>query len=217
MIDTSSGRIFPAGERAHTETEWSRSCNTLKHGPFGQLYQLNDDTLAGGKTTAQIIAEDTVMVLLPTVGAIHVGDVLLEAGEVQVTYVQKGTTVTISNPYEHELVNYLQLFFTNNTGTREEQVLYAFDLDAAQNKLLDLFAANQVFASIGKFSGREEAVYETYQPGNGVFVFVIQGAFEVQYRLLEGRDALALWDVERIEIEALSNEAIILVVEIPDL
>lgn len=213
MIDTSSGRIFPAGERAHTETEWSRSCNTLKHGPFGELYQLSDDTLAGGRTTAQVIEEDTVMVLLPAVGSIHVGDALLEAGEVQVSYVQKGTTVTISNPYEHELVNYLQLFFKNTAAIQEEPVLYAFDM--GENKLLDLFAANQVFASIGKFSGRKEAVYETYQPGNGVFVFVVQGAFEVQYRLLEGRDGLALWDVEQIEIEALSNDAIILVVEMP--
>ena len=42
---------------------------------------------------------------------------------------------------------------------------------------------------------------------------MIQGAFEVQHRLLKSRDALALWNVVEVEIEALSNEAIIVLIE----
>ena len=45
-------------------------------------------------------------------------------------------------------------------------------------------------------------------------VFVIHGAFEVENRLLESRDGLAIWNTDRIELEALSNEAILLLLEI---
>lgn len=208
MIDTSSGRIFLAGQRGHTETTSFRSCRTS----FGGQYELQDITLASGESMQLQVAENTTIALLPTVGAIHIEkEGLLEAGQVQLL---KGAATVISNPYEHELVNYLQLSFKNATAENE---LYSFDISKGQ--LTDLFAASMegglLFASIGKFSGREEVVYETYQQGNGVFVFVIQGAFEVQYRLLETRDGLALWDVEQIEIEALSNDAILLLVELP--
>jgi len=52
-----------------------------------------------------------------------------------------------------------------------------------------------------------------------VFAFVIQGAFviqeafEVQGRLLHARDGLGLWDdTNLIKLEALSNDAIVLLV-----
>lgn len=35
---------------------------------------------------------------------------------------------------------------------------------------------------------------------------------EVQYRLMNAKDGLALWDLQEIELEALSNEAIIVAV-----
>jgi redox-sensitive bicupin YhaK (pirin superfamily) len=49
----------------------------------------------------------------------------------------------------------------------------------------------------------------------GLFVFVIEGAFEVEGRLLHERDSLALWETGKAEMEALSNDAIILVIESP--
>ena len=48
----------------------------------------------------------------------------------------------------------------------------------------------------------------------GAVKTVIEGAFEVHGRLLHARDGLALWDTSIAEIEALSNDAIILLVEL---
>jgi quercetin 2,3-dioxygenase len=42
--------------------------------------------------------------------------------------------------------------------------------------------------------------------------FVLQGAFEAEGRLLHERGGLALWDAGEIEIEALSNNAILLLI-----
>lgn len=44
--------------------------------------------------------------------------------------------------------------------------------------------------------------------------FVLQGTFEVENRLLEAKDGLALWNTANIELEALSNEAILLLLEV---
>ncbi|WP_165699302.1 pirin family protein [Hymenobacter jejuensis] len=46
------------------------------------------------------------------------------------------------------------------------------------------------------------------------FAFVVAGAFEVEGRLLHERDGLALWDVQEVELEALSNDALVLVLEL---
>ena len=66
---------------------------------------------------------------------------------------------------------------------------------------------------LGRFMGREEAVYKV-QPGNQLFAFVVAGAFELEGRLLHEKDGLALWDAEEVELEALSNHALVLVVEL---
>jgi quercetin 2,3-dioxygenase len=67
--------------------------------------------------------------------------------------------------------------------------------------------------SIGKFSGRGDTTYTLNEKGAGLFLFVIEGAFEADGRLLHPRDGLALWDTEKVEIEALSNDAIIVAIE----
>jgi redox-sensitive bicupin YhaK (pirin superfamily) len=63
--------------------------------------------------------------------------------------------------------------------------------------------------------GRQEAIYHKKNPKTGVFIFVIQGELEVQYRLMHEGDGLALWEVDEVEFEALSNNAILLILEVP--
>jgi len=46
-----------------------------------------------------------------------------------------------------------------------------------------------------------------------VYVFVIEGAFEVQNRLLHARDGLSLSSATEVEFEALSNDAMLLILE----
>ena len=66
---------------------------------------------------------------------------------------------------------------------------------------------------MGKYDGRREGVFKLTKDTHTVFAFVIEGAFEVQNRLLHARDGLGLWNLDEVEFEALSNEAIILLIE----
>lgn len=100
---------------------------------------------------------------------------------------------------------------------------FSFDLTGQKNRLIEIFSpvadacqgsAYSPVGLIGKFAGREEATYQILNP-SGLFAFVIAGEFEVQYRLLQAGDGLALWGLQQVELEALSNDAIILLVEVP--
>ncbi|RYE04575.1 MAG: hypothetical protein EOP44_05740 [Sphingobacteriaceae bacterium] len=237
MISQSAGKIFLAEERGHNELNWFRSFNTFNFGsfynehkhPFESLYILNEDTLAGNRKISMLAENDSCIVLIPVVGAISFKDSagnsgLLQAGQAQVLNVYAGTTLEISNPYEEESVNFLQIWIKTPDLQSTVPQLFEFDLDKNPNQLLELFSPQkktlvktvpQPHGVIGKFSGRSEAVYNPAQSGNALFAYVIEGNVEVQYRLMNPRDGLGLWDLEEMELEALSENAIVLILEIP--
>ena len=237
MVPQSKGKMFLSDERGCSELEWFRSCHTFNFGkyrhehktPFGALYVLNEDTLAEGARISMEVETDSAIVLIPVVGTIAwkagpVHEGMVEAGQAQVLQAPAGVSVQIANPYEDTPVKYLQLWIKTNGGPATAgSRLFPFDLEASPNKLVEAFgplwdilsATHTGFAgAIGKFAGREETVYKMKNPANGLFAFVLQGAFEVQYRLLHAGDGLGLWDLPEIELEALSNDAIILLLEV---
>jgi len=230
MVPQSNGKMFLADERGLNELEWFRSYNTFNFGryynehktPFGALYVLNEDTLAEGCSMSMQVEDDSHIILIPIVGAIawktsHGNEGLAEAGQAQVLPLTNGMTVEITNPYADTLVKYLQLWIkTPGDAPAAAHRLFSFSIDNNCNQLIPAFSLTPAsLGVIGKFAGREETVYKITDPRKGVFAFVLQGAFEVQYRLLHEGDGLGLWGLTEIELEALSNDAIILVVEIP--
>ena len=228
MMHQSKAKIFLSDERGHNEMAWFRSYNTFNFGnyknehkhAFGSLYVLNDDTLAAEKKLSLTVPENSFVLLIPVVGAVDYKDsngntALLQAGEALLCDVQQHTNITIANPYENETINFLQLWVKHNNDAANTLQLVSFDINR-NNNLHSIFAEteNKLPAlNIGKYDGRAEDIYKIKNANKGVFVFVIEGAFEVQNRLLHARDGLALWDIEEVEFEALSNEAIILFVE----
>lgn len=237
MVTQSAAKIFLAEERGRNEQEWFRSMNTFNFGnfynenkfPFESLYVLNEDTLAGNHKISVLVENDSCLVLVPIVGAIAFKDSagnsgLLEAGQAQVLNVYEDTSLEISNPYKEDLVNFLQIWIKMPNLQTTVPQLFSFDLDQNLDQLLELFSPQKKSmlktvsaprGMIGKFSGRSEAVYKTVQPGNALFAYVIEGNVEVQYRLMNPRDGLGLWDLKEIELEALSDNAIIIILEIP--
>lgn len=231
MVQQNKGKIFLADERGHNEMDGFSSYNTFNFGqyqlehkaPFGPLYVLNDDTLAGGKSISMTMQAHTLLLLIPVVGAItyndnHGNSTLIDTGECQVYAMPNNTTFQIGNPYRNEMVNFLQIWFYNTAVVEDDngpQVIF-FDFVNYKNQLTPIPSDNTPFKlAMGKYDGREGSIYKLSDDRNGVFVFVIEGSFEVQYRLLHPRDGLALWEADGIELEALSNDAIILVMEVP--
>lgn len=235
MVIQTKGKIFLAEERGHNELDWFRSYNTFNFGqyynehksPFGSLYVLNEDTLAGHQSLGMTVEEDSDILLIPVVGAIDFKDTMgnkgmVQAGEIQVLDMPKGASVEITNPYETSLVKYLQVWIRRNPGKTVMAAprVLSFNLEDNRNRLINLFAGPgegpaTYAGAIGKFAGREEAVYTIGNTGHGLFAFVIEGVFEVQHRLLHPGDGLGVWDLQEVELEALSNDAIVLLLEVP--
>ncbi|MDN4013532.1 hypothetical protein QX233_13730 [Chryseobacterium gambrini] len=67
---------------------------------------------------------------------------------------------------------------------------------------------------IGLYEGRKEEEYALHHKGKSIFGMVINGAFEFQNRLLETRDAIIISEIETLEFEALSENALLLFLEV---
>jgi redox-sensitive bicupin YhaK (pirin superfamily) len=223
------GKIFLADQRGRSETHDFRRFATLNFGdfyhehkqPLGRLLAVNEETLAGGSTLTLPVPEAVHLVLLPITGTVEVllpSQVLVvEVEQVQVLTLPAGSTLQLRNPYSGDLISLLHLWVRADEPASIVGPAAQFSFEALSNRLAPLLpaTAHLPFAlSLGRFAGRHEATYEL-PPGRLFFGFVLAGAFEAEGRLLHEKDGLALWDVHTpIEIEALSHDALLLVLEV---
>jgi redox-sensitive bicupin YhaK (pirin superfamily) len=226
MLSSANAIIYLNERRGCSESGIVRSFHTFNFGhyfreerkSFGNLFGFNDDTLKEGSTLQFEVKENAKIILLPLVGALNYrtgsDQGILDAGEVRVLFPEKGSLLEITNPYENDLINFLHIWIRNEADEDVKTGLSSlFDLDKNKNKLISLVSSGHSVAYIGKFEGRNEATVALKNPPKGIFVFIIEGAFEVQNRLLQHRDGLAVWGASELEFEALSNNAILLLIE----
>lgn len=227
-------QLYLADQRGCTQLDYFRSFHSFSFGqyvdehklPFGALQVVNDDTLTAGNRIRMQVESTTNVVIFPVVGGLEykssLGDGFLEAGQVQVFSLASGMSYEIINPYETEQTNFIQIWLTNESSDFTPEIRQtSFDL-SDKNKLFPVFSVNdnalRSSGFIGKFDGRNDGTYQVENPeATGIFVFVLSGVFEVQDRLLHERDGLSLMNLQEpiIEFEALSNNAILLLIEIP--
>ena len=239
MDTQTQAQLYLADQRGCLQIDYFRSYHSFNFGqynaenrqPFGSLQMLNDDTLTAGHTIKMQVAENTDILILPIVGGLEyktsLGTGFLEAGQATVFSLSNGMDYEIINPYEAELINFLQIWLPNTSSDFSPKIQQtSFDL-TDKNKLIPIFFLNSTGLNhnrgssgfIGKYDGRKDGIYQAkkgIQP-TGIFVFILSGVFEVQNRLLHERDGLSLMNIqnEDVEFEALSNNAILLLMEIP--
>lgn len=227
MKSVSQGKIFLADQRGMRKTESLKRFCTFNFEAFlnphktavEQLFLFNDDLLAAGKFTEIEIERDCFFVLLPVTGTVVYTDdveqnVAVEVGQVRSAFVRKGTRLNLSNTYEEDTISYICYSIEADEPDKIPAKLFDFEL-GTKNQLIVLGDSSLPFKfSIGLFDGRQEAFYGLNKQAK-VYAFVLSGAFEVEGRLLHEKDGLALWDVEEIALEALSNYALILTIELP--
>lgn len=226
MKAVSQGKIFLADQRGWKETpqlkrfstfNFERFFNPVK-AQFDQLYLFNEDQLAGRQKTCFEIDRDSYIIILPITGAVNYLDDTenetdVDVEEAAVVYVEKGTNITLSNPFDHDVVNYLCIGLAAYEPMPNNPQFFSFDLSKG-NQLLKITNDSLPFhVHVGRFDGRKEAIIELAN-NNKIFTFVISGAFEVDGRLMHEKDGLGLWDSHQIELEALSNHAVVVVIEL---
>lgn len=184
----------------------------------GRLQFFNEIRLNASDTIVTEGGEDVCVILIPVAGGLECvrnnqspfyispGMALAEEGN--------GTRLQIANPYETETVYWLEIGLKVRREDAASEIV-EFDL-SLKNELIELpFRTYQgVKVYLGRFDGRGEYDLRPSFSDGALFAFVIQGAFEIQGRLLETGDALELWSLqENVEMEALSSEALLLVIK----
>jgi redox-sensitive bicupin YhaK (pirin superfamily) len=67
---------------------------------------------------------------------------------------------------------------------------------------------------IGEFDKVTETEYQIKKNGNGVYIFVIEGSLTVVNQVLNKRDALGVWEADKISFVAQPDSKVLLV-EVP--
>ena len=226
-------QIFLADQRGWSQTELLRSYHTFNAGhyraegrePFGALYLLNDETLRPEASLTMQVERAMKVVLLPIVGGLEFASAgvthFLEPGQAGTLLLDAGMSYSLTNPYPAESINCLQVWFA--TGQPDlPPAISQVDFDLATANTLLPFIGNvpepaTCTGFIGRFTGREEGGYPIEPMIEGqtgrMFVFVLQGVFEVANRLLHEKDGLALTyqQADLLEFEALSNDALLMI------
>lgn len=191
---------------------------------FADLYLFNDEVLNAGADVEMITAFPSYIMLIPVTGELlykdHSGAVSdLDAGQVLISRKAAGESFKVMNVYEEEAIHFLHIQVKDMAVAGAPfTVINNFGLETFRNNFSDItqsVAEKIPFrVCIGQFGGREKAVFKAADLRSFLFSFVISGAFEMEERLLQPRDGLALWDLQHAELEALSNDATMLVVEL---
>ncbi|MES3016157.1 MAG: hypothetical protein V4721_00190 [Bacteroidota bacterium] len=227
----SPGQIFLSEQRGVISTkEYCRSCTfnfdsflEADGQAFGLLYVLNDEILGSGATLKMAVYDDFWVVLIPVTGELNYAESEgstnngIQPEQLRIGYMPAGSSFNVTNPYESDEINFLQLWIKAEGVRKPVGIVLDFDLVETSGHLFnpDVEALGCPFKiTLAKMDGRQEIVYDVSGKGASVFAFVLGGAFEVEGRLLHPRDGLGLWNITEIEAEALSEGAVLLILEL---
>jgi len=224
----SQGKIFLSDQRSVTENERIKRYSTFNFDniynpakePIGDLYALHDDMLAPDASINFFHREQGYVIIIPILGTITYFDeeenqLDIEVGKSAMIFHQESSFFKLKNPYPDVTISYLIVAIKSD---KEYSSTPSFlNIDLSKPNHLNIITEEDVPFKIGvsRFKGRGENNY-TLPPASTLYTFVLVGAFEIDGRLLHERDGLAIWDTDKVEMEALSNDAILLTIELPE-
>ncbi len=197
---------------------------------FGALRVLNDDTISPGKGFGTHPHDNMEIITIPLKGDLEhkdsMGNVgVINEGEIQVMSAGSGVYHSEYNKNSDNFVNLLQLWVIPKKqdvkprycqiSIRElkkknsfYQVLSPYPQDDG------MWIHQDAWFHLGDFEELTSIDYVLKQKGNGVYVFVIEGVFKVANENLRKRDALGIWNTNKISFESQSKSKVLLV-EVP--
>jgi len=230
--------VHLANERGFADHGWLKAAHSFSFAQyydpakvhFGLLRVLNDDIVAPGMGFGMHGHDNMEIVTIPLKGILAHKDSLgsegtITAGEVQIMSAGSGIRHSEFNGSASEAVNLLQIWvFPKERNIEPRYDQKRFDTELAQNRFQILVSPsedegalwinqNAVFAK-GFFKSGGTYNYQIKHPGNGAYVFVIEGFIKLDQQLLARRDAVGVYDAERFDFEV-KEDAQVLVIEVP--
>ena len=198
---------------------------------FGALRVLNDDRVEAGMGFGTHPHENMEIVSIPLEGDLEHKDSMgnisvIKSGDVQVMSAGTGITHSEYNKNKDRVVKFLQIWVIpnkNNVKPRYDQItLINSDRHNTLQQILSpnaddagVWIYQDAWFHLGQFDKGVSTSYTIKKKGNGVYAFIIKGDVSIEGNNLNERDGLGIWDAEKISIKANSQDAEVLLMEVP--
>jgi redox-sensitive bicupin YhaK (pirin superfamily) len=198
---------------------------------FGALRVLNDDTVSGGMGFGEHPHDNMEIISIPLEGDLEHKDsmgntTVIRNGDIQVMSAGTGIYHSEYNRNKDATVKFLQIWvFPNkkNVTPRYDQI--TMNPADRQNQFQQVLSPNPEDAGVwvhqdawfhlGKFDQDFSVDYSIKKEGNGLYVFVLSGEFEVDGQFVQTRDGLGIRQASNVSFKALSPGAEVLLMEVP--
>ncbi|MDR6967710.1 redox-sensitive bicupin YhaK (pirin superfamily) [Flavobacterium arsenatis] len=231
--------LHKANTRGHANHGWLDSHHTFSfanyHNPermhFGVLRVLNDDRVDAGMGFGRHPHDNMEIISIPLEGDLKHQDsmgntAVIKKGDIQVMSAGTGIFHSEYNNSSENLTKFLQIWVypnKKNVTPRYDQI--TLNEADRHNKLQQIISPNQddegvwihqdAWFHLGKFDNNFHTSYNLKKSGNGIYAFILKGDFTIGNITLNERDGLGIWDTSSIEIKANSEDAQLLLMEVP--
>ncbi len=215
--------LHKANSRGDANHGWLHSRHTFSfadyHNPerthFGVLRVLNDDEVAAGMGFGTHPHDNMEIVSIPLEGDLEHKDSM---GNVAVI---KNGDVQADKP-----VKFLQIWvFPNKRNVKPRYGQITLDLKDRHNKLQQIVSPHEgepgvwinqdAWFHLGRLDKNFSTDYAIHKKGNGVYAFVIKGDVTIDGNALNERDGLGVWNTDKISLKSNSQDAEVLLMEVP--
>jgi quercetin 2,3-dioxygenase len=231
--------LHKAASRGDANHGWLHSRHTFSfanyYNPermhFGVLRVLNDDYVEAGMGFGTHPHDNMEIISIPLEGDLEhkdsMGNVaIIKNGDVQVMSAGTGITHSEYNKNKDKPVKFLQIWvFPNRKNVKPRYDQITLNLDDRHNKLQQILSPNpddvgvwiyqNAWFHLGKFDEGFSIDYSLKKGGNGVYAFVLKGDLTIDETSLNERDGLGIWDIDKFTLKAISQDAEVLLMEVP--
>jgi redox-sensitive bicupin YhaK (pirin superfamily) len=230
--------FHPAGERGFASRGWLKSYHSFsfsqfydeKKMNFGLLRVLNDDFVEKGMGFGTHGHDNMEIVSIPLSGALKHNDStgrekIINQGDVQIMSAGSGIQHSEINNSKTEDVKFLQIWILpkeKDIEPRYEQK--SFSEEDKSNRFLSVVSPEKdagsvwinqdAYFSLANLDTGSNIDYKLKSKTHGVYLFVLEGEIEVADHNLKERDALGVYEIEKLNILAKTNTKL-LVIEVP--
>ena len=231
--------LHKANTRGHANHGWLDSHHTFSfanyYNPdrmhFGVLRVLNDDRVDAGMGFGTHPHENMEIISIPLEGDLEHKDsmgntAVIRKGDIQVMSAGTGIYHSEYNKNKDKLSKFLQIWvYPNKRDVTPRYDQISLDESERHNKLQQVLSPNpdddgvwihqDAWFHLGKFDKDFSTDYQLKKKGNGVYAFVLKGDITINGIALNERDGLGIWNTEALNFIANSQDAEILLMEVP--
>lgn len=197
---------------------------------FGLLRVLNDDIVEPGMGFGTHPHKDMEIVTIPLKGKLEHQDStghkeVIRFNDIQNMSAGSGVYHSEFNASDNEIVNLLQIWVMpkeQNIKPRYDQItlnpedrlnkIHTFVLP--EKSTGKLWINQDAYFSLCDLQKGKTVNYKINTAGNGIYIFIIEGESEIANEIISRRDAIGIWDVNAIDVNAKSDSHL-LFIEIP--